>query len=343
MQLSILPDTTTNIERRPKGVDLKRLKTGMRLEARIIAILPSGKTLLQFPGFRAATETPVKGRVGGRLLFEILPDAEDNEGRQLSDKAPGKSLPGANGTRGQSVLLHHNRVVRLMTLPEAGPRRTSAKASAPSTPKSVTQSPLNTLPATDPKASPGQSIHILGAWIKRFRKTLQRPSSVIPKGFSPSVKAEACRGHLSQNPATLPGRNETEYSERKGASPGVAGLSGFYLDGQPVKARFSWNMPEEREGAYQPVFEAVFLLDLEHTGSVRVDIQMAEKQIKISFFVESEQCRSRFAEALPELRTALSPLSRQSSCTVDVSPRKINDFMQGTDGFSQTARFHARA
>ena len=343
MQLSILPDTATSIERRPKGVDLTRLKTGARLEARIIAILPSGKTLLQFPGFRAATETPVKGRVGGRLLFEILPDAEDNQGRQPSDKAPGKSLPGANGARGQSALLHHNRVVRLMTLPEAGLRRTSAKAGTPSTPKSVTQSPSNTLPVTDPNASHGQSIHILGAWIKRFRKTLQRSSFVIPKRFSPSVKAEAYRGHLPQNPATLPGRNETEYADRKGAPPGVAGLSGFYLDGRPVKAKFSWNMPEKRGDAHQPAFKAVFLLDLEHTGPVRVDIQMAEKQINITFFVESEQCRSRFAEALPELKTALSPLARQSSCTVDVSPRRINDFMQGTDGFSQAVRFHARA
>ena len=65
---------------------------------------------------------------------------------------------------------------------------------------------------------------------------------------------------------------------------------------------------------------AILLLNLKDNGAVRVDIKMGSEQISVGFFVEDEGVRRRFAEGLPMLSKALSPLAKQCYCRVDVAP-----------------------
>jgi hypothetical protein len=314
----------------------------MRLEARIIDISSSGRTMLQFSGFKAVAEKPIGGRVGDRFLFAILPREEGTRGRQPAAKPTGNVSPPHGGTPGQNARPGHIRIVLLKSLPRAETRPNGLIRGAPQASKTVAPSASGILPGFYPDALPGQSIQILGAWIKKLQKTLQRSAPTFKHQRSMQPKAESFRESPASKPTASTGRPESKPANRKGAWPVTVDLGRFYLEGQPVKVALNWITAEERENTYRPTINAIFLLELEFVGPVRVDIQMTETQIGVDFFVGSEKCRERLAEALPALRFALAPLVGESRCHVDVSIQKIIDFMQETGGFPPAARFHAR-
>jgi len=80
-----------------------------------------------------------------------------------------------------------------------------------------------------------------------------------------------------------------------------------------------------REGETNTSLTAVLLLNSDDRGAVRVDIKMGAEHLYIGIFVEDETARRQYAEALPMLSNALSPLTKQCYCRVDIDPALVQD------------------
>jgi hypothetical protein len=124
----------------------------------------------------------------------------------------------------------------------------------------------------------------------------------------------------------------------------AAGPSGFYLGKSPVKMTLYKDASGHPADRQRPSLTAVFLLDLDHIGPIRTDISMSQDRIAVGFSVANEECRARFAKAMPALTEALSPLGMHCTCQVVVSEEKINDFLhEDGGGTPQHTRFAIRA
>lgn len=343
MQLSILDDTLKAPADQRKGVDLTQFKAGDRLEARIVQIASSGRTVLQFAGFRAVVDRLTGGREGDVMQFEVLPDekaaSEVNQIRRPSTAIATKAL----GTPGQNGGPQNGKVVRLNALPEAGASRGYAKEISLLTSKSVSQTPPFTLSTATQAALPAHAFEIVSTWFRRFRKSYQHPSRVVDARSPTLDKPELTKGLSQAKSAERAGMFESERADRPRESHTLPDYTSFHLGNWPVKMKIYGRPPGRRTDTDRFFFKAIFFLNMEHTGAVRTDIQMGENQIKVGFFVESEDCRAIFAAALPELSAALSPLAKHCYCQVTVSPPKIHDFLQEEGGFPENARFDIRA
>jgi len=342
MQLSILDNTLKAPVDQHMGVDLTQFKAGDRLEARIVQIAFSGRTVLQFPGFRAVVDRLTGAREGDVVQFEVLPDDKTASGqdqvRRPSTAIATKSL----GTRGQNEGPQNNKIVRLTALPEAGAARGNGKEITILTSKPVSQAPPFILSTATQATLPAHAFKIVSTWFQRFKKSRQIPSRV-GDARPPTVDKPELAKELSQ--AKTAERQEMfgpERADRSRTSHTLSGHSVFRLGDWPVKMKIYGRPPGRPPDIDRVFFIAVFMLNMEHTGAIRTDIQMGENQINVAFFVESEDCRSKFAAVLPELRAALSPIAKYCCCRVTVSPTKIHDFLREESCFPENPRFDIR-
>jgi Flagellar hook-length control protein FliK len=343
MQLSTLDNTLKAPADQPKGVDLTQFKVGDRLEARIVQISSSGRTILQFSGFRAVVDRLSGGREGDVMQFEVLPDEKAASGHDQIRRPSTAISAKSPGTPGQNGGPQNSKIVRLNALPEAGGSRGNAKEIALLTSKPVSQAPPFTLSTTTQATLPAHAFEIVSTWFRRFRKSRQLPSR-DGQARSPILeKPELTKGLSQAKTAERPGMLEPDRVDRPRELHSLSGYNAFHLGNWPVKMKIYGPSPGRRTDTEQIFFKAIFLLNMEHTGAVRADIQMGENQIKVGFFVESEDCRAIFAAALPELSAALSSISKHCYCHVAVSPPKIHDFLQEEGHFPENPRFDIRA
>lgn len=332
MPLSISDDTLTAPPDQRKNVDLTQFKAGDRLEARILQMTSSGRTVLQFSGFRAVVDMFAGGQKGDVILFEVLPDEKPASGIDQIRK-PSTTLSNvSSGTHGPKGGQQYSRVVRLNVLLGVGAPRGNAKEIALLTSKPISQAPPFTLTTVTQAALPAHSFEILSTWFRQLQKKGQRPWRTEETRPSILNKPDLSK-RLAQTKSTeRPGMFEAERVDRPRESHTVADYTAFHLGNWPVKMKIYGLPPGNPTDKHQIAFKAIFLLNLEHTGAVRADIQMGENLINVEFFVESEDCRINFSEALPELTTTLSPLAKHCYCHVSVSPPKIHEFLQEEGG-----------
>jgi hypothetical protein len=343
MQLSILEDTRSAPADQRRSIDISQFKAGDRLEARIVQIASSGRTVLQFSEFRAVVDRLVGGREGDVIQFEVLPDEKPTSRNEHGHRAITKQLNTPTGTRGSNGGQLNSKIVRLNTLPETGVRRPNAKGPPLSAPKPISQAPPFTISTATQTTLSTHAIEIVSTWFRRFRKDRQFLER-FGKGRSPALnKSEFAKEELPAKPTERSRMFESERVDRPRASQTVVGYNEFHLGNWPVRMKIYGKPPGNHADKHRLFLKAVFLLNLEHTGAVRTDIQMGENQIRVGFFVESENSRANFEKALPELTAALSPLGKHCYCHVTVSPPKIHEFLKKDEGPLEDARFDIRA
>ncbi len=345
MPLSILPDPPGAIVDQRNSFNLAHLKAGTLLKAHIVQQELSGKTVLQFFGFRAIVDHLPGGREGDVLLFEVLPE-EENGSRHSTLRKPSDVLSiKIPGTRGQASAPQSIKILRSHVLSEAGPRQVGPEAKSIVLPEPVTQSFSFTLPAATGTPLSTDAFQLVAKWLRRFQKSrhlLQRSGETrTPPGLdNRSVFRES-----SPTPAMeRPEKPATDRTPQLRGMYAAAGQSGFYLGKSPVKMTLYKDASGHPADRQRPLLTAVFLLDLDHIGPIRTDINMSQDRITVGFSVANEECRARFAKAMPALTEALSPLGIHCTCQVVVSEQKINDFLhEDGGGTPQHTRFDIRA
>lgn len=324
---------------------LSNLKTGDVLEARIIEIETSGRTVFQFAAFRAVAEKPVAGaQIGDVVQFAVVPDETDTAGIQQNHRPSARLALFTTAPREAGPGPSNQSPLRLMTFPgkdlSAAPGKTSAQATPPGTPPSPTGPPA-ALPLNVLLTS---SLQVLSAWIQRFTKKQslsERSEGRINSGLrNPS---ETPLEHVSTRASARLEKDDLKPLDRTGEPWGNDFTAGFQLGQRPAKMKMQWRSAGKAEGDAMGLLTAVFLLNLEGSGAVRVDVKMGADTIQVGFWVENEAGRRRLTEALPELSAALASLAGRCAFQVAVSPGRILDF-EGGEGLSpEHARLDVRA
>jgi hypothetical protein len=293
------------------GAGLATFRTGARLEARIVEFTPEGRTVLQFPGFRAVAEKTFEGQIGDVVAFEV---AADDPGDGLAAMMRGRPTLPAKDAAG-------NREGRPGPLDDLMRRRTSGAKTAAS--KASPGDPAATSPSISPRPSQAghgsthyglfslQTVQSLSAWIKRLQENV-RPKHILRR---------------IDERLDMAGRGP---ADRPGASLAAMGFGGFFLGPWPVWMKLQ-RRPAQRTGeAPEGVFSAVLFLHQEDAGALRVDVRMADRRLDVGFSVENEESRGRIAKALPELAAVLGSHAKNCYCHVEVAPPKIQAlFMEG--------------
>jgi len=343
MQLSIIDDTHTTPGDKRRGVDLTQFKAGDKLEARIVRIASSGRTVLQFVGFKAVVDRLAGAREGDVMRFEVLPDEKPATRFVQTDRSSTALSNKSTGAPGQNAGPQFNKIVRLNPLTDTSALRGKGNETSILMSKPVSQAPAFTLASTTQATLPAHSFEIVSTWFRRFQKNRQFPGRSGEPRLPSDTKTKFFKGLSIEKSAERPGMVEPEYVDRPREPHSSAGYSIFHLGDWPVKMKIYGFPPENRTDKDKNYFKAIFLLNFEYTGAVRADIQMKGNEINVGFFVESEDCRTDFAKALPELRAALSPLARHCYCHVTVSPVKIHDFLSEEGDYPDNPRFDIRA
>lgn len=345
MPLSIFPDPPgTQVDQRNR-FNLAHLKAGTILKAHIVQQELSGKTVLQFSGFRAVVDHLPGGREGDVLMFEVLPD-DENGSRHSTLRKPSDVLSiKMQGTRGQTSAPQSIKILRSHVLSEAGQRQVGPEAKSIVLPEPVSQSTSFTLPAATGTPLSTDAFQLVAKWLRRFQKNRH----FLQRAGETRTAPELGNRKVSHGPSSTPAieRSEKPAMDR---SPhlreihSAAGQSSFYLGKSPVKMTLCEDAPGHAADRQRPSLTAVFLLDLDHIGPIRTDINMSQDRIAVGFSVANEECRARFAKAMPALTEALSALEMHCTCQVVVSEQKINDFLhEDGGGTPQHARFAVRA
>ena len=345
MPLSILPDPPGTPVNQRSSFNLAHLKAGTILKAHIVQQELSGKTVLQFSGFRAVVDHLPGGREGDVLLFEVLPE-EENGSRHSTSRKPSDVLSiKIPGTRGQTSAPQSIKILRSHVLSEAGQRQVGPEAKSIVLPEPVTQSFSFTLPAATGTPLSTDAFQLVAKWLRRFQKSrhlLQRSGETrTPPGPD---NRNGSRESSSTPAVERPEKPATDRPLHLREMYAAAGPSGFYLGKSPVKMTLYKDASGQPADRQRPSLTAVFLLDLDHIGPIRTDINMSQDRITVGFSVANEECRARFAKAMPALSEALSPLGMHCTCQVAVSEQKINDFLhEDGGGTPQHTRFDIRA
>jgi hypothetical protein len=345
MSLSILPDPLGTIVDQRNSFNPAHLKAGTILKANIVQQELSGKTVLQFSGFRAVVDHLPGGREGDVLLFEVLPE-EENGSRHSTSRKPSDVLSiKIPGTRGQTSAPQSIKILRSHVLSEAGQRQVGPEAKSIVLPEPVTQSFSFTLPAATGTPLSTDAFQLVAKWLRRFQKSrhpLQRSGETrTPPGLD---NRNVFRESSSTPAIERPERPATDRPLHLREMYAAAGPSGFYLGKSPVKMTLYKDASGQPADRQRPSLTAVFLLDLDHIGPIRTDITMSQDRIAVGFSVANEECRVRFAKAMPALTEALSPLGMHCTCQVAVSEQKINDFLhEDGGGIPQHTRLAIRA
>ena len=331
MQFAILKEPLAIPNRQQiKNIDLSRLKIGDRLEARIIDIRPSGRTILQFDSFKAVSVKISGGRIGDILWFEVSP-MEDKAGSP--SPSPLKSTPSDLPRPPEAYAKRANkgagRCARLQSL-SLKPVLSSGVMKTDSLPlsKAVSQTFPLSLSVPIQETGTAQAFQMISSWLRRLKS---QHSSTRRSGQGP-MQAMAKAGILNDSvpPAShdRPGSvARPERADPMNEEPSDLHFGTVYLGHSPVKIKVKGFPTSHHKDSAPPIFKAVFCLALENTGPVRADIQIGLERIEVFFYVENEDCRSRFVEALPGLIAALSPLSKHCCSQVKVSPSRIQEFI----------------
>ena len=345
MPLSILPDPPGPPVDQRNSFNPAHLKAGTILKAHIVQQEPSGQTVLQFSSFRAVVDHLPGGREGDVLLFEVLPE-EENGSRHSTLRKPSDiwsiKIP---GTRGQTTALQSIKILRLHGLPETGLPQVGGETKSIVLPETVTQSFPLTLPAATGTLLSTDAFQLVTKWLRRFQKSRHLPQRSGETRPPPGLDNHNMSRESSSTPAIeRPEKPATDRSPHLREIYAAAGQSGFYLGKSPVKMTLYKDASGHPADRQQPSLTAVFLLDLDHIGPIRTDINMSQDRIAVGFSVANEECRARFAQAMPVLTEALSPLGMHCTCQVVVSKEKINDFLyKDGGGTPQHTRFDIRA
>jgi hypothetical protein len=326
MRLSILGETHPVQEGHRSRTGISHLKAGDILQARIIEIAASGKTVFQFDRFRAVADRPMGGHVGDVWHFEVAPETDARPDHQQPHRITTRLTQLANRPRMSESALQNVKHLRLTTL--SGKQNGSApiKTELPISPGTSSLGTTMTTTSASPNSPITQPVQILSTWFQKMCNVLAWPGRMRGKTNADLRKLQTLKQETEQS--RIPDRFETTDSKKIDRS-GEAWdhvLSGdFQLSQQKIKMLIYGRSPGRAGDETGHFLTAVFLLNLEDCGAVRVDIKMATEQIQVVFFVEDENVRRRFIKEIPELSSALSALDKRCYCRVDVSPALIKD------------------
>jgi hypothetical protein len=269
------------------------------------------------------------GHVGDVWQFEVAPEADTRPAYQQPQRAASRLAQLSIGPRISESALQNVEYLRLTPLSGEQNDPAPIKTALPTSPgRSGTSSSGATMTTTGatPNSPITQPVQILSTWFQQMCHVLARPGRMIGKTNADLRKLQTLKQESEQS--RLPDRLETTDSKKIDRS-GEAWdhvLSGdFQLGQQKIKMLIYGRSPGRAGDETGHFLTAVFLLDLEDSGAVRVDIKMASEHIQVVFFVEDENVRRRFLEELPELSNALSALTKRCYCRVDVSPDLVQD------------------
>lgn len=344
MPLSILPDPPgTPVDQR-NSFNPVHLKAGTILKAHIVQQELSGKTVLQFSGFRAVVDHLAGGREGDVLMFEVLPE-EENGSRHSTLRKPSDVLSiKILVTRGQTTAPQSLKILRLNALSQAGLPQVNTNAKSVVLPEPVAEALPFTLPAASGTPLSTDAFQLVAKWLRRFQKSRNLPQRSVETRPLASDNRNLSRESSSMPGIERPEKSVPDRSPHLREIYSAAGLSGFYLGKSPVKITLYKDAAGHPADRQQPSLTAVFLLDFDHTGPIRTDMQMSADRIVVGFSVANEDCRVRFAKAMPALTEALSPLVKHCTCRVIVSEQKINEFLhENGGGYPPHTRFDIRA
>jgi hypothetical protein len=202
-----------------------------------------------------------------------------------------------------------------------------------------------TVTTASSESSMAQPVQILSTWLQHIRKVVL--PSTGRKGTDAKTKPRKLNGLTrEQTPSRLLGRPELtdlKAHDRSGEALDYTLSSGFQLGRWPVKMKLYRHDPRRGGGEAQSLLTAVFLLNLEVSGTVRVDIKMGVAHMQVGFFVEDEHVRRQFEEALPILTNDLSAFTKQCYCRVEVDPAMIQDISEAEDMVIEKMRLDIRA
>ena len=322
MRVAIHRETLPTAEGGRSNADLARLKAGDLLQARIVEITASGKTVFQFDGFRAVTERRVEGQVGDIWQFKVVPDTNAQSDRTPQRHSPANPAQTGGGPRISNAVPQNS--IRLQLIPLSGKHGAcESSKNVPATSLRTTSSGM-VIPVTPPPLiSPVlQPVQILSTWLQQMRDAMPWPGAIGAK--SRKFQTEAREKALSQlldrsDPADL------KKIDRSGEPWHHIVSGGFQLGQRRVKMNLYRRSSGGEENEASHLLKAVFLLELEDTGAVRVDIKMGAEHIQVGIFVEDEDTRSRFAAGLPALTNALSAITKRCYCHVAVDASKSQE------------------
>lgn len=335
MQLSILDDTIKGTGDQRRGIQLNQFKAGDKLNARIIQVAASGRTILQFSGFRAVVDTFAGGREGDVIQFEVLPDEKTNNRLDQAER----STATLSNKSARSLV---NKAIRLNMITEGGGARPEANKGSRLITRSISQTPQVNQPANSQAPLPIQSYNVVSSLFKRLIKTLDPLNSEARHAVG--IKKPQLTKRLSSGKSTeRVTMSETDRNDRSRDPAASNDYTLFNLGDCPVKMKIYGHSQRSGRDKDQIVFKAIFLLNMENTGTVRTDVLVGLNEIKVNFFVEDEDYRTLFVKALPVLRDDLSRHTDSCYCHVAVSQTKISDFMVEEGKYPDNTRFDIRA
>lgn len=233
--------------------------------------------------------------------------------------------------RGHSATWPKGRILRLALLTKAAAQASPFEDSSSKAADILPRSPHPMAPSVLTGDLDFQSVQVLATWLKRFQKTVK-----LQRTAENTVRVKASQSQETEDEQRLPlevNRSETKDARRKDRPRETSestGLSTFQLDGRPMMMKLQWGPSGVKGNASERQVTAVFLLDLEQDGPVRVDVKLVRRHLQVGFFVANEAIRDRMMAALPDLSATLSPLTTHRYCFVEVSPAKIQEFFAET-------------
>ena len=344
MRISIVGDTPAASGRNRLNDGLAQLKAGDLLQARIVEITVSGRAVFQFDGFRAMTEKFLGGQVGDVWQFEVAPAANEQNG-QLTFRFPTAHVPQSTSvSRIPDAVTQGGLLLRLTTLLKTQTESAPNKRAYLSLPGKASLVPDMTTSAVASDKALFQPVQILSSWLQQMRNL--RPWSGR-KGRENNANPRKLQALTrKQMQPLLSGRIEVTDSnkgDRFGQDWEYFLSSGFQLGQRPVKMKMYRHIPGRGRQEVNALWTAVFLLNLDDCGPVRVDVKMGDDHIHVGFLVENENVRRHITETLPALSNALSVLTRQCYYRVDVAPDVIQDAFDKKDTAPETMQLDIRA
>ena len=184
MRLSILGETHPVQEGHRSRTGISHLKAGDILQARIIEIAASGKTVFQFDRFRAVADRPMGGHVGDVWQFEVAPEADTRPAYQQPQRAASRLTQLSIGPRISESALQNVEYLRLTPLSGEQNDPAPIKTALPTSPgRSGTSSSGATMTTTGatPNSPITQPVQILSTWFQQMCHVLARPGRMIGK------------------------------------------------------------------------------------------------------------------------------------------------------------------
>jgi hypothetical protein len=327
MQVSIGGESLSAAEGHRSDAGVGHLRAGDLLQARIVEIRPSGKTVFQFDGFRAVAKGPVGGQIGDVWQFEVVPDANEQSDRSQYRQTSANLTQTTTGPRISNAVPQGSITLRLLSLlgkhtvfeSSKDTPATLPRTASPGTAISAAPSPL-----TGPIVQP---VQILSTWLQQMR-------DVVPLSGGIGAKSTLKRSKI---PTDTPEKTSPQLIDRsdptdsKKIDPSAETWnhvlsSGLRLDQRRVKMCLYRRFSDGGDDEASRWLKAVFLLNMgEESGAVRIDIKLGPEVIQVGILVEDEDARRRFAAGLPALTDTLSALTKRCYCRVAIDASKTQE------------------